>query len=66
MIGFAAVQLLCPQQGPHLPSQVCANLDSAVVSTTMNVSELEERVPRPVKTFDIAEERPEVRSCHTD
>uniref|UniRef100_H3D2C6 RNA helicase n=1 Tax=Tetraodon nigroviridis TaxID=99883 RepID=H3D2C6_TETNG len=38
--------------------QICANLDSGVVSTKRYVPELEEKVPRPVKTFDIAEERP--------
>lgn len=60
-MGFAAVQLSSASPSP--PSQICANLDSDVVSTKMYMSELEERVPRPVKTFNIAEERPEVRSC---
>lgn len=45
------------------PSQICANLDSYVVSTKKYKPELEERVPRPVRTFNIAEERPEVTSC---
>lgn len=43
--------------------QICANLDSAVVSTKNYLPELEERVPKPVKTFDIVDERSEVRTC---
>lgn len=42
------------------PSQICANLDSAIVSTKNCVSELKKKVPRPIKTFDIVEKRPEV------
>lgn len=39
--------------------QICANLDSAIVSTKNYAPELRERVPRPIKTFDIVEKRPE-------
>lgn len=42
------------------PFQICANLDSAIVSTKNYVSELKERVPRPIKTYDIVDKRPEV------
>uniref|UniRef100_A0A3Q3XKB4 RNA helicase n=1 Tax=Mola mola TaxID=94237 RepID=A0A3Q3XKB4_MOLML len=38
--------------------QICANLDSAIVSTKNYVPELKEKVPRPVKTFDIVDKRP--------
>ncbi|XP_072225459.1 ATP-dependent RNA helicase DHX58 [Leuresthes tenuis] len=37
--------------------QICANLDSAIVSTKNYVPELKEKVPRPIKTFDIVEKR---------
>ncbi|KAM8844755.1 ATP-dependent RNA helicase DHX58 [Spinachia spinachia] len=37
--------------------EICANLDSSIVSTKNYVSELKEKVPRPVKTFDIVEKR---------
>ncbi|CAJ1051929.1 probable ATP-dependent RNA helicase DHX58 [Xyrichtys novacula] len=39
--------------------QICANLDSAVVSSKDCVLELEEKVPRPVKNYAIVEKRPE-------
>lgn len=39
--------------------QICANLDSAIVSTKNNTSELKNKVPRPIKTFDIVDKRPE-------
>ncbi|XP_029015698.1 probable ATP-dependent RNA helicase DHX58 [Betta splendens] len=39
--------------------QICANLDSAIVSTKNYVPELKRVVPRPVKKFDIVEKRPE-------
>ncbi|XP_010738101.3 ATP-dependent RNA helicase DHX58 [Larimichthys crocea] len=39
--------------------QICANLDSAIVSTKLYAPELKEKVPRPIKTFDIVEKRPE-------
>ncbi|XP_010784105.1 ATP-dependent RNA helicase DHX58 [Notothenia coriiceps] len=39
--------------------QICANLDSAIVSTTNFVAELNEKVPRPIKQFDIVDPRPE-------
>ncbi|XP_074512255.1 ATP-dependent RNA helicase DHX58 [Sebastes fasciatus] len=38
--------------------QICANLDSAIVSTKNYVSELKQKVPRPIKRFDIVEKRP--------
>ncbi|XP_068192802.1 ATP-dependent RNA helicase DHX58 [Antennarius striatus] len=38
--------------------QICANLDSAIVSTKNYIPELKEKVPRPVKTFDIVDKRP--------
>ncbi|XP_017284942.1 probable ATP-dependent RNA helicase DHX58 [Kryptolebias marmoratus] len=37
--------------------QVCANLDSAIVSTKNYIPELKKNVPRPRKTFDIVEKR---------
>ncbi|CAG5898032.1 unnamed protein product [Menidia menidia] len=37
--------------------QICANLDSAIVSTKNYVPELTKKVPRPIKTFDIVEKR---------
>lgn len=43
--------------------QICANLDSDIVSTKNYLPELEERVPKPVKTFDIVDERSKVRTC---
>ncbi|KAI9539611.1 hypothetical protein NQZ68_005693 [Dissostichus eleginoides] len=39
--------------------QICANLDSAIVSTKDFVTELKEKVPRPKKQFDIVDARPE-------
>lgn len=41
-------------------SQICANLDSAIVSTKNYVAELQENVPRPIKRYDIVEKRLEV------
>lgn len=40
--------------------QICANLDSAIVSTKNYVPELNNKVPRPIKTFDIVDQRPKV------
>lgn len=40
--------------------QICANLDSAIVSSKNYAPELERVVPKPVKRFDVAEPRPEV------
>ncbi|XP_068574914.1 ATP-dependent RNA helicase DHX58 [Cebidichthys violaceus] len=37
--------------------EICANLDSAIVSTKNYVSELKQNVPRPVKKFDIVDKR---------
>ncbi|XP_061568721.1 probable ATP-dependent RNA helicase DHX58 [Cololabis saira] len=37
--------------------QICANLDSAIVSAKTYAPELKEKVPRPIKTFDIVEKR---------
>uniref|UniRef100_UPI0037E8891D ATP-dependent RNA helicase DHX58-like n=1 Tax=Semicossyphus pulcher TaxID=241346 RepID=UPI0037E8891D len=37
--------------------QICANLDSAIVSTKHFMPELKKKVPRPTKTFDIVEKR---------
>ncbi|KAM6904440.1 ATP-dependent RNA helicase DHX58 [Xenentodon cancila] len=37
--------------------QICANLDSAIVSAKTYTPELKEKVPRPRKTFDIVENR---------
>ncbi|MEQ2312860.1 hypothetical protein AMECASPLE_035671 [Ameca splendens] len=39
--------------------EICANLDSVIVSTKNYTPELEEKVPRPKKTFDIVEKREE-------
>ncbi|XP_054463401.1 probable ATP-dependent RNA helicase DHX58 [Anoplopoma fimbria] len=39
--------------------QICANLDSAIVSAKNYVSELKQNVPRPVKKFNIVDKRPE-------
>ena len=41
-------------------SQICANLDSAIVSTKNYAPELKEKVPKPIKTFDIVDKRLEV------
>ncbi|XP_047427691.1 probable ATP-dependent RNA helicase DHX58 [Mugil cephalus] len=38
--------------------QICANLDSAIVSAKTYEPELKQKVPRPVKRFDIVEKRP--------
>lgn len=40
--------------------QICANLDSTIVSTKNYVAELKKNVPKPRKTFDIVEKRPAV------
>ncbi|XP_043955984.1 probable ATP-dependent RNA helicase DHX58 [Gambusia affinis] len=37
--------------------EICANLDSVIVSTKNYTPELEEKVPRPKKTYDIVEKR---------
>ncbi|XP_068435176.1 ATP-dependent RNA helicase DHX58 [Clinocottus analis] len=37
--------------------EICANLDSAIVSTKNYVAELKQKVPRPIKSFDIVEKR---------
>uniref|UniRef100_A0A1A7Z5W6 RNA helicase n=1 Tax=Iconisemion striatum TaxID=60296 RepID=A0A1A7Z5W6_9TELE len=37
--------------------QICANLDSVIVSTKNYVPELKKNVPRPIKSFDIVEKR---------
>uniref|UniRef100_A0A1A8I431 RNA helicase n=1 Tax=Nothobranchius kuhntae TaxID=321403 RepID=A0A1A8I431_NOTKU len=37
--------------------QICANLDSVIVSTKNYVPELKKNVPKPMKTFDIVEKR---------
>lgn len=37
--------------------QICANLDSAIVSTENYKPELKKTVPKPRKTFDIVEKR---------
>ncbi|XP_029294424.1 ATP-dependent RNA helicase DHX58 [Cottoperca gobio] len=37
--------------------QICANLDSAIVSTKNYVTELKEKVPKPKKRFDIVDKR---------
>ncbi|XP_059203542.1 ATP-dependent RNA helicase DHX58-like [Centropristis striata] len=37
--------------------QICANLDSAIVSTKNYVSQLKQNVPRPRKRYDIVEKR---------
>ncbi|XP_008327470.1 ATP-dependent RNA helicase DHX58 [Cynoglossus semilaevis] len=39
--------------------QICANLDSAIVSSKTFALDLKKTVPRPTKTFDIVEKRPE-------
>ncbi|KAM9391862.1 ATP-dependent RNA helicase DHX58-like isoform 2-T3 [Pholidichthys leucotaenia] len=39
--------------------QICANLDSAIVSTKNYIPELEEVVSRPKKEFNIVEKRPQ-------
>ncbi|KAM6966089.1 ATP-dependent RNA helicase DHX58 [Tautogolabrus adspersus] len=39
--------------------QICANLDSAIVSAKICMPELKEKVPRPVKKFNIVDKRPE-------
>ncbi|XP_070779075.1 ATP-dependent RNA helicase DHX58 isoform X2 [Enoplosus armatus] len=48
-----------PENAVEHVLQICANLDSAIVSTKNYASELKKRVPRPIKTFDIVEKRPE-------
>lgn len=37
--------------------QICANLDSAIVSAEINAPELKKKVPRPRKRFDIVDQR---------
>uniref|UniRef100_A0A673BMA8 RNA helicase n=1 Tax=Sphaeramia orbicularis TaxID=375764 RepID=A0A673BMA8_9TELE len=39
--------------------QICANLDSSIVSTKNYVPELKQKVPRPKKSFDIVDKRNE-------
>lgn len=39
--------------------QICANLDSVIVSTKLYAPELKEKVPRPRKRFDIVDRRPQ-------
>ncbi|XP_046894879.1 probable ATP-dependent RNA helicase DHX58 [Hypomesus transpacificus] len=39
--------------------QICANLDSAIVSAETHASELKKKVPKPKKRFDIVDKRPE-------
>ncbi|CAK6961258.1 ATP-dependent RNA helicase DHX58-like [Scomber scombrus] len=39
--------------------QICANLDSAIVSTKHCTAELKEKVPRPFKSMDIVDKRPQ-------
>ncbi|KAF7668747.1 hypothetical protein LDENG_00290920 [Lucifuga dentata] len=39
--------------------EICANLDSAIVSSKIYEPELKRKVPRPVKRFDIVENRKE-------
>ncbi|XP_029912843.1 ATP-dependent RNA helicase DHX58 [Myripristis murdjan] len=38
--------------------EICANMDSAIVSSKTYAPELKEQVPRPIKKFDIADDRP--------
>ncbi|XP_074552224.1 ATP-dependent RNA helicase DHX58 [Halichoeres trimaculatus] len=38
--------------------QICANLDSAIVSTKNYVPELKEKVPRPKKEYNVVKKRP--------
>ncbi|XP_041831376.1 probable ATP-dependent RNA helicase DHX58 [Melanotaenia boesemani] len=38
--------------------EICANLDSAIVSTKNYVPELKKKIPKPIKTFDIVQKRP--------
>ena len=51
-----------PDTLPLSPSQICANLDSSIVSTKNYAPELKMKVPRPIKTFDIVNQRPEVQT----
>ncbi|KAM3598276.1 uncharacterized protein V6R79_016027 [Siganus canaliculatus] len=37
--------------------QICANLDSAIVSTELYTPELEKKVAQPIKSYDIVEKR---------
>ena len=47
--------------------QICANLDvSAIVSPKENSGELQRNVPKPVKKYDIVNERTEVSHSHSD
>uniref|UniRef100_UPI003AAF394D ATP-dependent RNA helicase DHX58 n=1 Tax=Centroberyx gerrardi TaxID=166262 RepID=UPI003AAF394D len=39
--------------------EICANLDSAIVSSKTYAPELKEKVPRPIKKFDIVDSRSE-------
>lgn len=43
--------------------QICANLDSVIVSTKNYEAELKEAVPRPMKNYDIVDERYWVCLC---
>ena len=45
--------------------QICANLDSAIVSAEVHAPELAAKVPRPQTSFDIVARRPEVSSDFT-
>ncbi|XP_030198195.1 ATP-dependent RNA helicase DHX58 [Gadus morhua] len=47
-----------PQAVDHV-LEICANLDSAIVSAEVHAPELAAKVPRPRTTFDIVEKRPE-------
>lgn len=38
--------------------QICANLDSVIVSTENYKMDLKNAVPRPIKNYDIVNERP--------
>jgi hypothetical protein len=40
--------------------QICANLDSVIVSSKVYAPELKKKVPRPRKRFDIVDRRPQV------
>ncbi|KAJ7992343.1 hypothetical protein DPEC_G00277540 [Dallia pectoralis] len=39
--------------------QICANLDSAIVSSKEHALDLKRKVPRPMKRFDIVDRRPQ-------
>ncbi|KAJ3601621.1 hypothetical protein NHX12_032589 [Muraenolepis orangiensis] len=48
-----------PEKAEEHVLEICANLDSAIVSVEEHASELAEMVPKPVTRFDIVDERPE-------